>query len=173
LQAPATLVAMTYYDPVQQIPVTRPQPPRRRGLPALAWVLIATALVLGCVGGIVATSLSRNAGTTAAGNSTTRPGGHAVGDVNADPKTTPPPANTITDEGVLLVPGDVKPGTYSTTVPADSPLCYWARLKATDGSIDAIIANNDVAPGNKVTVTIKPTDKAFETHGCGTWHKIG
>jgi hypothetical protein len=171
LHAPATLVAMTYYDPVRQIPVTRPQPPRQ-GLSGLAWVLIATALVVGCVGGVVATSLARNAANNAGGGSTTSPGANAAGDVNVDPTTRPPDANTISDNGILIVGKDIKPGTYSTTVPADS-LCYWSRLSATDGSIDSIIANDLAQPGSKVTVTIKPTDKAFKTDGCGTWHKVG
>lgn len=93
--------------------------------------------------------------------------------------TTPPPAPTTTtpppgiyDEGVLLVPTEVKPGTYRATVPAGGH-CYWARLKGTSGSFDEIIANGNGGPGSKVTVTVKASDKALEQHGCGTWTKIG
>jgi hypothetical protein len=47
--------------------------------------------------------------------------------------------------------------------------CYSARLKDAEGDIDSIIANN-TSEGQSV-VTIKPTDAAFETSGCGTFTK--
>ena len=50
-----------------------------------------------------------------------------------------------------MVPADVKPGTYRAK-PDDGETCYWARLRSTDGGVNAIIANNlgegpQVAPG--------------------------
>lgn len=93
--------------------------------------------------------------------------------------TTMPPAPTTTtqppgiyDEGTLLVPSEVKPGTYRATVPADSFGCYWARLKGTGGQLSDIIANGLGQAGTRITVTIKASDKAFEQHGCGEWQKV-
>jgi hypothetical protein len=73
----------------------------------------------------------------------------------------------ISEDGVYLVGVDIKPGTYRNGNEAD---CYWARLKNTDGDLDGIIANGN--GGNQV-ITIKKTDKAFETRYCGAWTKIG
>jgi hypothetical protein len=95
-----------------------------------------------------------------------------VGDT--DEKAPPPPAaDEITAEGTLLVPSEVKPGTYRATVPGDAIGCYWARLNAPDDSFEAIIANGNGSPGERMTVTIRKSDKAFQTRGCGTWKKIG
>lgn len=83
--------------------------------------------------------------------------------------TTPPapPAATI-EEGTWAVPSEVKPGTY---VSDGGESCYWARLRNTSGSLDSIIANS-INPGRQ-RVTIRSTDKAFETTGCPTWRKVG
>lgn len=78
----------------------------------------------------------------------------------------------IYDEGVLLVPGEVKPGRYRAVVPDDSYGCYWARLKNLDGGIDSIIDNGNGEPKQRMTITVKKTDKAFETSGCGNWVKF-
>jgi hypothetical protein len=73
------------------------------------------------------------------------------------------PAASIPGDGTFLIPADVKPGIYRASAP-DSGNCYWARLKSTDGSLDSILANGNAS--GPVTVTIKKTDKAFETSGC-------
>lgn len=97
----------------------------------------------------------------------------------AVPTTTPPPAPTATqppgiyDEGTLLVPSEVKPGTYRATVPQSSSGCYWERLRGTSGQFADIIANGLANPGAKVTVTIRSSDKAFKSEGCGDWTKVG
>jgi hypothetical protein len=45
--------------------------------------------------------------------------------------------------------------------------CYWARLRNFSGGLSAILANeNESAP---TLVTLKRSDRGFETHGCGTW----
>lgn len=80
-------------------------------------------------------------------------------------------AITITD-GVWEVPGEVKPGTYRTTVPEDSRNCYWERLRDFEDKIDSIIANDNVKPGTRTIVTIGKTDMGFHAEGCGTWTKI-
>ena len=60
----------------------------------------------------------------------------------------------------------MKPGTYVTS---GGEGCYWARLKGFGGH--DIIAN-DLSAG-RARVTISPTDKGFETQGCGDWRKVG
>ncbi|MFF0269684.1 hypothetical protein [Kribbella sp. NPDC004536] len=82
--------------------------------------------------------------------------------------TAPPPGPkaAITEDGVYLVGTDIKPGTYRNGSEGD---CYWARLNSTNGDFDAIIANGN--GGNQV-ITIKKSDKAFETRNCGSWTKI-
>lgn len=91
--------------------------------------------------------------------------------------TTPKPVastapGTIDGDGVLTVGADIKPGRYTSLGPAEDSggNCYWARLKATDGELESVIANGNTS--GKVTVTIKRTDKAFETQGCLPWRPV-
>lgn len=74
--------------------------------------------------------------------------------------------NTIPGEGVFLVGTDIKPGTYRGNV--DGGQCYFARLGSADTS-DILDNGNFTGP---VVVTIKRSDKAFQTTGCGEWKKI-
>lgn len=68
-------------------------------------------------------------------------------------------------EGTKVVGQDIKPGTYRTRTRA--PGCYWTRLAGFSGELGDILANgNESGP---VIVTIKPSDKGFESHRCGTW----
>lgn len=73
------------------------------------------------------------------------------------------PAASIRD-GVSLVGVDVQPGTYRS----DSQNCYFARLSGTSGEFTDIIANGFGA----TIVTIKASDKAFESSSCGEWTKV-
>ncbi len=75
-------------------------------------------------------------------------------------------ANTVSGEGTFVVGEDIKPGTYRA---AASPGCYWARLRTLDTSD---IIDNDNADG-PVVVEILPSDKAFQTSGCASFHKAG
>lgn len=80
--------------------------------------------------------------------------------------TVPPkPKAAIPGDGTYEVGKDVKPGTYVSSTP-DSGNCYWARLSGTDG-FDDIIANNNSS--GQSLVTIKSSDKFFQTNGCNTW----
>lgn len=83
----------------------------------------------------------------------------------APTQETTEPVETI-NEGTYEVGVDIQPGKYKTK---GDDLCYWARLKDTDGGLDSIIANH-IGDGAQ-TVTIKKTDAAFETRGCGEWKK--
>ena len=108
--------------------------------------------------------------------------GHELAFVNAAadtycPEITPPapapppgPADNFYS-GTHVVGVDIEPGTYRTTGPVGDGLCYWARLKDTSGDFEAIITNG--LPEGPATVTIKASDGAFETSGCGQWTKTG
>lgn len=72
------------------------------------------------------------------------------------------PVTTFSD-GTYIVGEDIMPGTYRS----DGTSGYWARLSNTEGGINGIIANDNIH-GPSV-VTIKKTDKAFETSGGITW----
>lgn len=155
--------------------------PRRNWWPLIAVLAGIGGLVLGCGFGAAVLGSDPESTTVAVSPSPV----YVTVDVQAEPTTTtaapattttkPKPTKTkvqITDEGMLLVPSEVKPGVYRATVP-DGEHCYWARLKSLDGSFGSIIDNANGDPGQKMTTVIKASDKAFETHGCGTWVKIG
>ena len=81
----------------------------------------------------------------------------------APAKTTAKPV-TLDGDGTYLVGTDILPGRWKT---AGTDFCYWARLKNDTGDLGSIIANHaGVGPS---TVTVKATDGAFSTTGCGTW----
>lgn len=73
-------------------------------------------------------------------------------------------ANTIPGTGTFVVGEDVAPGTYRT---AGSSGCYWARLSGTSGDLGDVLANG--LSDGPLTVTIAPSDEAFETQRCGEW----
>ena len=164
----------------QQLPPLQPPKKRRRWVP---WVVAAGTFVLGLI--IGSAGNSNNAASTAAAGTpqptvtktVPGPAGATVPGPTVT-KTVPGPATTVTapppgpkvaisEDGIYLVGVDIKPGTYRNGNEGD---CYWARLKNTNGDLDGIIANHN--GGNQV-VTIKKTDKAFETRYCGSWTKIG
>lgn len=68
--------------------------------------------------------------------------------------------------GTYLVGIDIQPGTYKSQA-TDS--CYWERLSGFSGNLKDILANDNAE--TSTIVTIKSTDKGFESHGCGTWTK--
>lgn len=84
--------------------------------------------------------------------------------------TAPPPAPAVAmaGDGTYQVGVDVEPGTY-VSKKSDSGNCYWARLKNGDGGSESIISNGNSA--GQVVVTIKKSDKFFESNGCSDWTK--
>ena len=68
-------------------------------------------------------------------------------------------------QGTLIVKTDIAPGTYRSSRGGS---CYWARLSAFTGVLSAIIANHY---GSKGLVTIRSSDKGFQSQGCGSWTK--
>jgi hypothetical protein len=84
---------------------------------------------------------------------------------HSDKNTAAPDEHTI-GEGTFVVGEDIRPGRYKARAEENGD-CYWARLKDDSGDPDSIIANNNSAGSS--SVTIKPSDGAFETSGCTPW----
>lgn len=87
---------------------------------------------------------------------------------------TPEQAETLVTafagDGTYVIGEDIEPGRYKSHPAIEGAgVCYWARLKSTDGDLDSIIANQ-LGEGPQ-TVTIKKSDEAFETNGCADWVK--
>lgn len=94
------------------------------------------------------------------------------GQVETPAPTTPLAAGTIAD-GTWSVPDEVKPGTYVSTVPDDGiGFCHWSRLKGFSGDAQDLLDIGSGSTGDRMRVTIKSSDKGFETKGCGIWRKI-
>jgi hypothetical protein len=166
----------------------KPRKPRSRAA-TIGWSILG-GVVLFTVGAMAgnagagspsATSLAAGVPTptvtvTAAGE----PGAEVTVTAPAVTVTKPaPPAKTVTakppqasaaiaDDGIYEVGVDVKPGKYKSSGGSG---CYWARMSSLDGELDSIITNS-LSDGPQV-VTIKKSDKAFKTAGCGEWRKTG
>lgn len=180
------------YPPAEQPFQLGQMAPQRRGLSTGAILaIVAGVMAFLCIAASVAVVLvpspsdkpSVAADTDGAGSPApydALPGQPAASSTpSAAPPTTTTPAapagpKTSFGDGTWEVgagPGQITPGKYRTTVPADSWNCYWERLKGTSGSFDDIIANDNVDPGTPTVVTIAATDAAFKARGCGTWQK--
>lgn len=167
---------------VQDVPVNAPAPKKpKKSKTWMHFVFYPLAIFLGI-------GMGTAGGSTEATSSAPQP--TATVSVTAPPApavtvTAPPaPAKTVTapapkpvepvveavmsDDGTYEVGVDVQPGKYKTS---GSGTCYWARLNSLDGDFDAIITNH--LGGGRQTVTIKKSDKGFETNGCGDWEKVG
>jgi hypothetical protein len=71
-------------------------------------------------------------------------------------------------DGTYIVGVTIEAGAYATT---GDEGCAWARLAMVGGGPEDVIAKgNPRGPGS---VSIEPTDAAFETYGCGGWWLIG
>ncbi len=70
--------------------------------------------------------------------------------------------------GTFQVGADIEPGTYHTD---GARSCYWARLSGGGGTLDDIIANDNVE--GPATVVIDGSDWGFQNSRCGTWTKVG
>lgn len=72
-------------------------------------------------------------------------------------------ALTTFGDGTHRVGRDVPAGTYRTR---GGTSCYWARLR-NFSELNGILANENAS--GPAVVTIKRTDRGFESTGCGTW----
>lgn len=73
-------------------------------------------------------------------------------------------ANSHFGEGAWRAGADVAPGTWQSSSQVS---CYWARLSGFSGTLDHIIANDNVE-GNAI-VQIGDGDAGFVSRGCGDW----
>jgi hypothetical protein len=75
------------------------------------------------------------------------------------------------EEGTYEIGVDAQPGRYKTTVPQNSTGCYWERTKDDSGDMDSIIANDNVNPGARASITVK-SGEFFKSNDCGTWTRV-
>ncbi len=73
-------------------------------------------------------------------------------------------SRTSFGDGKFIIGTDIDPGTYRSEVGSG---CYYARLSGFGGTTDEIIANANAS--GPALVTIAPTDKGFQSSGCGKW----
>lgn len=73
----------------------------------------------------------------------------------------------IPGDGTFKVGDDIKPGTYRGK-PAFGGTCYWARMSDASGTLDAVIANDNISGPSIVTIN---SGEYFKTRGCDTWKK--
>lgn len=137
-------------------------PDRRLSSPAafIGVVAVTTLVIILCVLGATMSGLFGILGTGAGGDpvAVTSP---------AVPSVRIPV--TAFDDGLWAVGLDVRAGTYATTVPAGSAGCTWERKDSTDGSALAVLESGVGKEGDRLVVDIKPTDKVFQSVGCGHW----
>lgn len=152
-----------------------PQPPPpvhvRTGIPGFVAVLaVAGSLLAGCIGGVAIGSSAGPEPTAPAAAPEPEPstGSAKPRQAAASPKPTKR-RTTIPGAGTFRVPQDAAPGTYQADPAINGRPCYWARLENLTGT-DNIIANN-LSSGHAL-VTIRSTDKGFQTNGCTEWQKI-
>lgn len=75
-------------------------------------------------------------------------------------------------DGQHLVGTGIRPGTYTTTAPAGTLGCYWARVSGFDGQRGSIIANSNIPVGETGQVEVKASDAAVEFVGGCTWKRV-
>ena len=80
-------------------------------------------------------------------------------------------AESTIGEGTYQIGVVAKPGRYKTTVPQNSSGCYWERTKDDSGDMDSIIANDNVNPGARASITVN-SGEFFKSSGCGTWTRV-
>ena len=70
------------------------------------------------------------------------------------------------NDGTYIVGTDIAAGRYRSS---GGDGCYWGRLKGFGGNLDDLIANDNVT--GRAVVTILPSDKGFQSSGCGAWRR--
>ena len=150
--------------PVQQ----QPKKPKRFGWPTVIITAVAALSLGGIIGNVGDTGPTAEPSATAtASKPAEAKSGPSASKAPEAKKTTEPVAESTMGEGTYQIGVDAKPGRYKTQAPQDSANCYWERLKDDRGGFDSIIANNNVNPGARVSITVKQGE-FFNSHGCGT-----
>jgi hypothetical protein len=178
---PSTLSAVTQPTPPQPgyYPLQMPPPPKR-GMSTgaiLGIVLggVAVAFLLVCAGlAAFAPDPKPTAQPAAQPPAATEAATQATTTAQATPTSAAGPLTSFGDgtHEVGTGPGQIPPGTYVATVPEQVfDFCMWSRLKGFSGEGRDTITFGTGNKGDKQRVTIAPTDKGFETKGCGTWTK--
>lgn len=87
----------------------------------------------------------------------------------ANPTQQPPPVSPggIPGDGVYIVGGDIRPGTYRSI---GNDYCSWTRLRDAGDTSSYIDSSNGKG---QLIVTIQASDGAFQTRFCQPWEKIG
>jgi hypothetical protein len=153
------------YVPVQQ----QPKKPKRLGWAPLALVIgLAVGGIFGSIGDGTATTAEPTATVTVTETAEAETGPTKT--VKPKPKPEPQIDSTM-DEGTYEIGVDAKPGRYKTRVPENSPGCYWERLKDDRGGFNSIIANDNVNPGGRVSITVR-RGEFFNSSDCGTWKRV-
>jgi len=154
--------------PVQQ----QPKKPKRFGWPTVIITAVAALSLGGIIGNVGDTGPTAEPSATAtASKPAEAKSGPSASKAPEAKKTTEPVAKGTMGEGTYQIGVDAKPGRYKTQAPQDSANCYWERLKDDRGGFDSIIANNNVNPGARVSITVKQGE-FFNSHGCGTWTMV-
>lgn len=154
--------------PVQQ----QPKKPKRFGWPTVIITAVAALSLGGIIGNVGDTGPTAEPSATAtASKPAEAKSGPSASKAPEAKKTTEPVAESTMGEGTYQIGVDAKPGRYKTQAPQDSANCYWERLKDDRGGFDSIIANNNVNPGARVSITVKQGE-FFNSHGCGTWTMV-
>lgn len=179
-QQPYPQQGTTYPQWPPQLPQQQPErPPVKRRSRHRVWLVIALVVVFILVFAAIAASSDGTSSQLATTPSTQaiQPASqpttvltqvqptHAAVTPAPAPTRKPAPSFITFGDGTYQVGHDIQPGTYRTRVA--SPGCYYERLSGFSGSVSDIIANNDT--NNPAIVTIKATDKGFDSQGCGTW----
>jgi hypothetical protein len=81
-----------------------------------------------------------------------------------------PTADSIPGDGKFAVGSEIQPGKYASEPTVLGQICNWARLRSLDETRESTIAEG--AESGPVRVTIEPTDAAFSSTNCQTWHKV-
>jgi hypothetical protein len=160
-----------FYPPA---PGMMPSKPPRKKLGRRAWVIVGVIVLIIIIISIATNAYNGSANPTTANTTTPTSTQPAVQPAKAQvPTATPTKAPTPTPsfasfgDGSYQVGKDIQPGTYRTRV--GSPGCYYERLSGFGGTVGDIIANSNT--DYPAIVTIAPTDKGFDSQGCGTWTK--
>lgn len=72
------------------------------------------------------------------------------------------PNTFMEQDGIYLVGTDIRPGLYLTMGGVDAGNCSWTRTTASGTS-------DHGGSSEAQYILIAPTDKKFETNGCGAW----